>query len=102
VRNLLAAKVNCDGHVIEDSGSPFRTPQDTAVDPVNGNCGETFPAFKATVSFDGELGEILIHCFVCAFHWYVPRCLDFDLSERRASLPRLCPQSFSRSIHSRM
>jgi hypothetical protein len=35
VRNLLVAKVDCNRHVIEDSGFALGAPEDPTIDPVD-------------------------------------------------------------------
>jgi hypothetical protein len=69
VRSLLVTKVDCDRHVIEDSGFALGTPEYTTIDPVDRKRSEMFPAFKAAVGFDCELREVLFRCFGCAFHF---------------------------------
>ncbi len=51
------------------------------------------PAFQAAVGFDCELRQVLVHCFVCAFHLCLLR-LDFTLAERQCATAT----SMSRSI----
>ena len=64
VRNLLVAKVDGDRDVIEDSGFPLDSPEYATLNEVDRERGEFFPAFQATVGFDGELREVLFQCFV--------------------------------------
>lgn len=68
MRDLLVAKVDCDRHVTDDARFVLATPEDAAVDPVDGKRGEAVLAFQAAVSLDCELREVLVHWFVCAFH----------------------------------
>jgi hypothetical protein len=71
VRNLLRQKVDCDRHVVEDSGSALGLPEHTTIDPVDGKRRGAFPAFKAPVGFNCELREVLFDCFGCALHLYL-------------------------------
>ena len=45
---------------------------------------QAFPAFKVTVGLDCELREVLFHCFICAFHWYLPLVwISLRLNDKR-------------------